>query len=222
MPVFDIEPGTNPKAAGTLHFYAEGSDPSTGVALTSDGAITSAGIRLPTGDVTPQDHGLETWTYDPLIPSGTVSATNGRVYLAKLMIRRAVTVSKVWWSVTSAAVTPAAGQNWVGIYSSAGTLLASAGVDADTTSVGPKGTSITPTALTPGFVWAAFLFNAATPVGLPRTSTFEGTPNIGLTSTALRSAVNGAGATTLAASINPASNSTVGSVGLFAALEAVA
>lgn len=43
MPVFDIDPGTSPEAPGTLSFYEQGKDPSTGFQVTTTGVITSAG-----------------------------------------------------------------------------------------------------------------------------------------------------------------------------------
>lgn len=41
MPVFDIEPGQSPEAPGTLSFFEQGQDPSTGFQVSSRGAITS-------------------------------------------------------------------------------------------------------------------------------------------------------------------------------------
>lgn len=42
MPILDYDPGSSPEAPGTLMFYEQGSDPSTGFQVTSKGAILSA------------------------------------------------------------------------------------------------------------------------------------------------------------------------------------
>lgn len=174
------------------------------------GTLTASGLRVPGGMFYPQDHGLEAWTHDPFGAASSAAAVSGTLYLVKLMIRRAVTVDTLAWVVSTPAVTPTAGQNSVGLYSSAGTRLVSANVDASTTSSGSKLTAIGATALTPGFVWAAFLFNAATPPVLLRGSSFESSPSINLPNSAGRAVVNGAGLTALPASVTPASGTTAG------------
>lgn len=42
MPILDYDPGSSPEAPGTLMFYEQGADPSTGFQVTSRGAILSA------------------------------------------------------------------------------------------------------------------------------------------------------------------------------------
>lgn len=204
--------GANP-AASTTTF--------TGQVAFSQPA-TAAGIQLPPGIFLPQDHGFETWSIDPGFPASSVISIAGRVYLTKLMIRRNISVDTIWWSIATAGVTPTAGQNEVGLYSSAGALLAAANVDAVISASGTKSTAITAQNLLAGtFVWVGFVFNAATLPTLVRGSSFESAPNINLAAATLRYAVNGAGATVLPASITPASNSATNSLSFFAALEAV-
>lgn len=43
MPVFDIDPGQSPEAPGTLSFFRQGQDPTTGFQVTADGALTAPG-----------------------------------------------------------------------------------------------------------------------------------------------------------------------------------
>ncbi|MFV6033167.1 hypothetical protein [Streptomyces sp. NPDC056264] len=43
MPLLDIDPGQSPEAAGTLYFYEQGANPSTGFQVTSRGAISAPG-----------------------------------------------------------------------------------------------------------------------------------------------------------------------------------
>lgn len=283
MPVFDIDPGASPEAPGTLSFFKQGFDPSTGFQVTSEGATVinsmelngatvntpvlttnagtlddrfilsagggmdwgggdaatdtnlyrsgaallrtdnmfmAAGIRLPQAEFTPQDHGLEAWSHDPYYPASSVIAVNGRIYAVKMPIRRAVTIDTLWWSVATAGATPTAGQNWVGLYSSAGARLAQTGVDGDISSTGGKATAITAQALTAGFVWQLFLFNAATAPTLVRGSSFESAPNLNLPTNGLRAAVVASGQTALPASFDPATLSSNGALTFFAGLEA--
>lgn len=188
--------------------------------LAASGVITSGG-QLLGADFTPADHGFETWSHDPFFPASSVIAVNGRIYAVKLPIRRARTIDALWWAVATAGATPTAGQNEVGLYTSAGVRLASTNVDAQISSTGPKSTTIAASAVTPGFVWQLFLFNAATAPTLVRGSSFESTPNINLPTAALRSAVVASGATALPASFDPATLTTSGNLTFFAALEAV-
>ncbi|MEH0582539.1 hypothetical protein QBA54_50785 [Streptomyces sp. B21-108] len=221
MPILDYEPGASPEAPGTLYFYEQGQDPSTGFQVSSKGVITGpngSGTLFPTGDFQPSDHGLTAWAFDPSLVANSSTAVSGTLYLTKLPVRSAVTVSNLWWSILTVAVTPTAGQNWVGLYDTAGNRLVQAGVDAAVTSTGPKQTALTATALQPGYVWAAFLFNGATPPTVGAGSNFQTIPNINLAGATLRWAVNGTGRTTLPATITPGSNTTTGSLNYWAAM----
>jgi hypothetical protein len=211
MPILKYDPGAAPEAPGTLYFYEQGADPSTGLQVSSKGEITapnSTGAVFPPGEMQPVDHGFQEWAFDPVISASGALAANGSVYLSRLPVRKAMTITSLWWSVVTSGASPVAGQNWVGLYDSTGTRLVQAGVDASISSTGPKQTTVTATALSPGYVWVAFLFNGATAPTLARGSTFETTPNAGLATAALRFALNGTGRTTLATSITPASNTT--------------
>lgn len=43
MPILDVDPGQSPEAPGTLSFYEQGRDPSTGFQVTSGGVVSAAG-----------------------------------------------------------------------------------------------------------------------------------------------------------------------------------
>lgn len=167
------------------------------------------------GAHTPVTQGLASWAYDPALCAATLATTNGTVYLVKLMVSADVTVTKIYWHVATVAVTPTASQSEVGLFSSAGTKLASTNVDADVLSVGTKTTTITGQALTAGsFVWVGMVFNAATPVGIARLTAVTGVAtlsNIGLATAATRFATNGTGATALPSSVTPGSNTQLSS-----------
>ncbi len=49
MPIFDIDPGSLPETNGTLSFFRQGDDPSAGMQVTSQGAMTLAtSLTVPT------------------------------------------------------------------------------------------------------------------------------------------------------------------------------
>jgi hypothetical protein len=163
------------------------------------------------GDPRPADHGFTAWSYDPVIPANSSVLTNGTVYLIKMKIDVAVTVANIYWHLAALAVTPTAAQNTIGLYSSAGTLLASTDVTAILTgTTGLKTTAITGQALTAGtFVWVGMVFNAATAPALARGSGLANVGqvyNAGLSAANYRFAVNGTSQTALPASITPGSN----------------
>lgn len=166
----------------------------------------------------PDDYGWAAWTYDPAVCAGSEAITNGTHYLARMNVRRTVNVDSIAWFVVTAGITPTAGQNWVSLYSSAGTRLATTGVDADFAATGPKLTAITPQALAPGFYWASFLFNAATPPALMSGVSSTSRNNQLLPVAQLRNAVNGTALTTAPASIVPGSNTAVASRNIWSAL----
>lgn len=187
--------------------------PAAGSVYTATGAF---------GEQLPVNHGFSGWTYDPALALNSSLLTNGTLYLSKVNIPDDVSVTKLYWWITAVGATPTAGQNWVGIYSAAGTLLASAGVDADITSTGLKTTTIASTALTAGsFYWVALLFNAGTAPTLSRGTGSGGLAsavNAGLTSGTYRFATNGTLQTTLPATITPGSNTATGFAGPWAAV----
>lgn len=188
--------------------------------VAASGTVSAAGLLLG-ADFQPGDHGLESWTHDPYAAASSVIAVNGRAYAQKLMIRRPRTLTSLWWSISTPGVTPTAGQNQLGIYDPDGDLLNSAVVDGDIASSGTKET-ILAAALAVPFVWAAFLFNAATAPTLIRGSSFEGTPSVNLAASGRRAAVIGSGLTALPASFDPATLTTNGCLTFWAGLEAIA
>lgn len=185
------------------------------------GAVAATGAQTVTGpldvdgnalgEASPDSHGLLAWSYDP---SGAVNAlelTSGTVYLVKLHIARTAAVTKLYWWMPVAGASLVAGQNFGGLYSSAGTRLVAADADATVTaSAGLQTLTLSSTTLTAGtFVWAALLFNAATEPTLAYASGATGATtalNVGLTAATYRYATGGTSQTSLPASITPASN----------------
>ena len=176
--------------------------------VSSAGDVYTASSAL--GEVHPVNHGVAAWAYDPIAVVNSTVLTGGTVYLVKLHVSYDVSVTKVYWHVATAGVTATAGQNFVGLYDSSGTRLATTNVDADITSTGLKTTTIASQSLQAGsFVWAAFVFNAGTIPALGRTSGLAGVGglvNLGLSAASYRFATNGTGQTSLPASRTPGSN----------------
>jgi hypothetical protein len=169
------------------------------------GSVDIQGQAL--GSPQARNHGLAAWTYDPAIVSGGKAGVSGTIYLAGMYVPRSLTATKLFWGVGTAAATVTAGANWVGLYSAAGTRLASNAADSKITSTGVNTDTIS-AALTPGLYWAAFLFAATTMPQIYRAGDVSATlMNCGLGSSpsTLRFATNGTG-TTLPSTITPASN----------------
>lgn len=163
----------------------------------------------PTTDIVqPVHHGFLAWTDTPAAVAGTpIAATSGFAILSKIWVPSAVTVNTVTVVIGTAGAGLTAGQNFAGLYSSAGTQL---GVTADQTvafgSTGAKAMALTaPVALTAGtFIWAAVLAKGTT---VPLFYFHSGVPNVinvGLTAATARGGYFGAGAlTALPASFTP-------------------
>jgi hypothetical protein len=183
-----------------------------GRSLAAAADASAARTLLAFGSPSPAaSQGLSAWAFDPAVINSSTTLTGGTIYLVKLAGVPADTVTKIYWAVATAGATATAGQNWVGLYDSAGTRLQQTGVDADAGSgTGLKTTTITGQLLTPGaFYWAAFLFNASTVPTLARMATGNGGPaaaNAGTTAATMRFATAGTSQTTLPSSITPASN----------------
>jgi len=155
----------------------------------------------------PREHGLAAWSFPPEQVVSGKAGTAGTLYLAQLYVPRPVTATKLCWGINTAGSGAVAGQNWVGLYSAAGSLLASAGVDARVSTSGAWQETITGTALTPGSYWIAFLINATTMPQIYRGGDVSaGLMNLGLSGATLRWATNGTGLTALPSSITPGSN----------------
>lgn len=197
---------------------AIGALPSSGGIITGDLAV--AGHAL--GEDTPGVHGLAAWCYAPALAVNSTTLTNGTLYLVRMNIVAAVSVTKVHWWVGNSGSSPSSNQNQVGIYASDGTLLTSAIVDAAISSAGPKSTTVASTPLTAGqFYWVALLFNASVPPTLTRASGWTGVEaaaNLGLTPATYMYATNGTGRSALPASITPGSNTGTDIAGPWAAV----
>lgn len=195
--------GSTLDVIGTLTAYGYlGVGGNAGIAGALDVAGSNSGIWGP------RDNTLVASSSDPSEGSGTTLLTGGTIYLVKLPISRSVTPTKLYWYVTTAATTPTASQNWVGVLDSTGALLGSAvDVAATTSSTGLKTTTVAPGALSVGYVWGAIVCAAGVLPTLASAPAAALTTlsNVGCATAALRYATNGTSQTTLTTR-TPASN----------------
>ena len=87
------------------------------------GQAADAGHTHPYPATLPADHSLITWTYDPALCVNSTAVTGGTMYLAKIFIRKAVTITNLWFILPVAQSSPTVNQNFILLYSSDGTTL---------------------------------------------------------------------------------------------------
>lgn len=158
------------------------------------------------GSWTPQDQGFASWSYDPFTNSATTALSTGVVYMTRIKVPKDVAVTQIHYGVFASGSGLTAGQNFVGIYNSAGTLLVtSADQTAAWGTTGAKATTIPTTILTAGTYDIAILTNATTTgITIVRgTAVGAASPilNANLATANLRSSTSGTGQTSLPPSI---------------------
>lgn len=127
------------------------------------------------GSMQPSDQNLLGWAFDPFGLSVAGTQVSGQLYLVKIPLRVAATVTNIIMSISAGGATLTAGQNFAVLYSSAGALL---GVTADQSaswaSAGLKTMALaSPPAVPAGFVYAGMWSVGTTP------PTFFHSPNAG-------------------------------------------
>ena len=193
------------------------------------GNVTAAGSLSATGGIltdgspfTAADAGYLAWNYDAGVVSSASTPTTNVVNLVRINIRQAISVTNVVIGVTTAGSGLTSGQNFAGLYSSAGTLI---GTSADQTTAwgtaGVKSAALAggPFAVAAGFVWVAIVSNTgtSTPNIFRSASGNAAAMNTGFAVATARWASNGTATTALAGTITPASNTLTGT-GYWAAL----
>jgi hypothetical protein len=163
-------------------------------------------------NATPGDYSFISWSHDPSLSITSQAPTSGTIYLVGVYVRRTQSATKLWFANGAAATGVTASQNFIGIYSTAGTLLASVGIDSQiAATANAQSATISSTSLSPGMYWVAFLANFTGGLTLMRGSN-GGHTNANLATASLRFAINGTAQTSLPSSITPASNVKGGSL----------
>jgi hypothetical protein len=176
----------------------------------------------PSTGLSAAEAGLVAWAFDPSVAQGSGSAlTAAQVNLIRVQIRTVATVTNILAHLTGAGAGLTTGQNFAGLYNSAGTLL-SATADQTTTwgSTGFKTMALSAQQvnLAPGKYYIALLANGTTPPSLARGNNLNGSfINAAVTGANARWASNGTG-TSLPASLTLSSNSVTGTA-FWAALD---
>jgi hypothetical protein len=156
------------------------------------------------GNWDPDDHGIISWAYDPVIGSTGSAVTAGVLSLTRLNVKQAVTATSIYWHNNSAG-TVTSGQNFIGLYDSTGTRLVSSAIAGTSVATGFKTQTISQ-ALLPGFYWVAFLFNGTTMPQPIRLATYGASPiNVGLSAAQTRFGTILTGQTSLPTSFTPSS-----------------
>jgi hypothetical protein len=133
---------------------------------TNTSNITALQTLTNTLDWQAADHSLKAWTQDPATCGSTgTQNTSGTIYLQKIILRQAATISTIHMTVTTAGVTLTAGQNLAALYTSSGTkLVETTDQAAAFVTAGTKAMSLTtPTALAAGIYFVALMTNGTTP-----------------------------------------------------------
>jgi hypothetical protein len=175
---------------------------------------------------TPADHGLLGWTDDPgLIANATSTLTSGSVGLWEILMPDGGTMAAIHYDVTTAAVTPTASQNVLGVYKVSGTTATLVGYTADQgtnfTSIGPKTPAIATTVAGQNLTVAAgdriyvgVLWNGTTGPALARVSSNNVARNWNLSAGQYRScSYTTGGQTSLPSTINLATATSTASGG---------
>lgn len=202
-----------------------GANPVSAVKVYSESGTLK--VRNPSGDVLlldgpgsgprPDDQGFISWAYDPVtVGATTIQLTSGTIYLARLSIRRAASISTLWLNVGTAASGVTSGQTFAGLVGPTGTVLTTAGAATAIGSTGVRSIAITPQTVAQGYCWVALLFVATTMPFLTSTATGS-VLNANLTASAFRFAINGTSQTALPGSFTLASNTETNARGVWVA-----
>jgi hypothetical protein len=134
----------------------------------------STGTQLPPppamNSPQPSDLGYVTWAYDPAVMNGTLTGvalpSSGNVTLVRCPVRATMNISTIEVYATASGSSLTSGENFAGVYTSAGALLcATADQTSNWTASGAPVTASpvgAPFAVNPPWVWAAFLCNGST------------------------------------------------------------
>jgi hypothetical protein len=162
----------------------------------------------------PEDAGFLAWNFDLALIGNSTALSSGNVYLQRIDVHRALTVTNVCAAYVTAGNTLTSSECFAGLYNSAGVLV---GTTADQSAawVGTAQKVLQmplsggPFIVSPGFYWVAFLANGTTGPALGRLSSISNPAdyiNSTMTAATYRIANVTGSKTTLPASITPASN----------------
>ncbi|MEV1096491.1 hypothetical protein AB0I87_13600 [Streptomyces sp. NPDC049952] len=156
----------------------------------------------------PADQGLISWSFDPSAAVNFSAPLGGSVYLVKVILRRAATISKVVLHTVAAGSGLTANQNYAGLYTTSGTRV---GVTASQSSAWTTANNTLSMALTAsysasaGAYYVAFVANGSVRPGFVSGSnlgTARTAGNANLTSSGYRYCIGATGQTSLPTNIS--------------------
>lgn len=176
---------------------------------------TPGGAAVAVGGWTPSQNNLLAASLDPSLANTNTVLPGGTVIAARVQVETPILIANVVCYISTAGTTLTAGQNWIGVYTSGGTLL---GKSADQTTAwvttGVKTAAITAESgqsLSVGgpgqYVYVAWLSNGTGPVRPANGNLAAGALlNVGLSGGGGRALYSTGGVTTLPSTISPLSS----------------
>ena len=148
------------------------------------------------------------WNYDSEAAAGTFLHVSGTLYMHKIYIPAAATISNILIGVTTGGSTLTAGQNLVGLYNAAGSRVAvSTDQSAAWATSGAKSCALTAAyAAAVGVYWVGVLSVGTTPITAAVSNGFRAAYEAGVSGATLRHGANATGQTSMPASVTLASN----------------
>lgn len=220
LPAASMAAGTT-SARGALQLDGTATDiqpPGTQAAGATGKAADAGHVHPQPSGFLAADAGYLEWAYDPVaITTQTALANTGGVYLIRVNVRVARSVTNViaYLGVLGSSLTSS--ENFAGLYSSTGTLI---GTSADQTttwntggSTGLKTIALTggPFAVSAGFCWVALLFNGTTGPAFGKAGNVSSViSNAGFTASTARFAITSGSNTSLPGSFTPSASTLQG------------
>ncbi|MER6112437.1 hypothetical protein [Streptomyces hirsutus] len=159
----------------------------------------------------PADQGLKAWSYDPSVAGFQSAPVGGSVYLIRVKLRKAATISKIVMMTVAAGSGLTANQNYAGLYTASGTRV---GVTANQASAWTTANNTLSMNLTSSYsaaagdYYVAFVSNGSTRPGFVCATTLGATRtpgNANLSSGGYRYCIGATGQTSLPSSLSIAS-----------------
>jgi hypothetical protein len=146
----------------------------------------------------PEDHGLISWAYDPACGSTGSLMTAGTLYMVRVKVPKATTITNVCIYVTTAGGTLTSGQCFAGLYDSSRALLsATATQHTNWQTAGAQIMALSAAqSVAAGDYYVGFYSNGTTQPTVMRTISVNGGINIGLATANSRFATSSTGLTT--------------------------
>lgn len=194
-----------------------------GVAAAGTGGLAADYLHVhPRSTVTPSDHNLISWAYDPATPSSNSVPASGTLHLVKLKVPAVTTITNILLHVVTAGTGLTSGQSFAVLYDADGVQR---GITADQSTAwasGGGGSGLKTMALTSaytdapaGFYYVGFWQTGSANLAFLRAGNAAAL-NAGLSAPNLRYATANTGLTTTAP--NPFGAQTAQAVGWWAAL----